>query len=112
MEKITNTADFVEGGWAASVGACNELGFRPRIARVKTVYDDGALDLVLYSYTGERIGRESPAMGGPTGFEPYCHSELWEPIAKPDFNLLSDHHSSYGYQLKWLRPHPEYDEVA
>ena len=104
--------DFVENGWVASANACNGLGFRPRIARVKHIHDDGALDLVLYSYDGTRIGRESPAMGGPTGFEPYCSPEGWEPIGKPDFGLLASHKYGYGFHLEWKRPHPEYDAVA
>jgi len=45
------------------------------------------LDLVIYSRSGERIGRESPAMGGPRGFEPCCEASNWVPIRKPAFSL-------------------------
>lgn len=101
--------DFVEGGWVAEADACHGMGFRPRIARVKHIYDDGSLDLVLYSHTGERIGRETPAMGGPTSFEPYCSAENWEPIEKPEFDKLGGNRTDYGYLLAWKRPHPEYE---
>ncbi len=104
---MANT-DFVEGGWVAESGACNGMGFRPRVARVKHIYEDGSLDLVLHSHTGERIGRESPAMGGPTSFEPYCCADNWEPIEKPNFAKLIQHRNGYGYHLTWKRPHPEY----
>lgn len=96
--------DIIEGGWVASTNAYNGIGFRPRIARVKHVYDDGSLDLVLYQYDGIRIGRESPAMDGPTSFEPYCAAENWEPIGEPNFNALSDYRNGYGFHLNWKRP--------
>lgn len=91
---------------ASSEGPQGSFGFKPQLARVKHIYDDGSLDLVLYSRTGMRIGRESPAMGGPTSFEPYCNSELWEPIGEPKFADLLD--GNYGFLLNWKRPHPEW----
>ena len=103
--------DFTKGGWVASAQGPSGLGFRPRIAKVKQVYElDGEtlLDLIFYSYDGEKIGRESPAMGGPTTFEPCCGAEFWEPIAQPDFDLLTSYRYSYGFHLDWKRPHPEY----
>lgn len=60
----TPAHDMVKGGWVATSDGPSGIGFVPRIARVREVHDDGLLDLVLYSFTGERIGRESPAMGG------------------------------------------------
>src|SRR5688500_13558015 len=69
-----------------------------RVAQVKAVYEDpGAagkvlLDLVIFSSSGERVGRESPAMGGPRTWEPACAAEGWERIAEPDFPL----------SLKWV----------
>lgn len=100
--------DFELGGWVAEANACYGMGFAPRLAKIRDIYPDGHLDLVLYSYTGERIGRESPALGGPTHFEPYCCPDNWEPIDKPQFAKLLEHRSSYGYLLNWHRPHPEY----
>lgn len=48
---------------------------------------EATLDLIIYSRSGERIGRESPAMGGPRGFEPCCPASDWAPIRKPAFSL-------------------------
>ncbi len=63
-----------------------------QIAKVKEYNPDcgvlgATLDLVIYSRSGERIGRESPAMGGPRGFEPCCSASDWAPIRKPAFSL-------------------------
>lgn len=48
---------------------------------------EATLDLVIYDRSGERIGRESPAMGGPRGFEPCCPASDWAQILKPAFPL-------------------------
>jgi len=58
-----------------------------RMGRVRYAHADGSLDIVLYARNGDRIGRESPPMGGPRGFEPCCSPEGWQQIAKPDFPL-------------------------
>lgn len=47
----------------------------------------GYYDIVLYARDGSLIGRESPAMGGPRGFEPFCSAAHWRPIRKPAFPL-------------------------
>lgn len=63
------------------------------IARIKAAYAfdrisrDELLDLVFYERDGTRIGRESPALGGPRGFEPMCSASNWRRILKPDFPL-------------------------
>ncbi len=60
------------------------------IAQVKAVhFSDGEvlLDLVLYDTIGNKIGRESPAMGGPRTFEPCCSADDWERIEEPAFPL-------------------------
>lgn len=81
---------------------------RPQIGRVKDAYNDAfgnrglLLDIVIYSHTGQRIGRESPALGGPRGFEPACSAEFWEPIEEPDFKWLADKFF-YGRHLCRLR---------
>jgi hypothetical protein len=72
----------------------------PSIGQVKACYWDRAseewvMDIVLYSPDGERIGRESPAMGGPTGFEPAVPFQTWSRIAEPNFPLRRD---SSGYR--------------
>lgn len=66
------------------------------VAKVKGVREgapgETLLDLWLYSRQGDRVGRESPSMGGPRTYEPACSSEGWLRIAKPDFPL----------ELKWV----------
>lgn len=61
-----------------------------RVAQVKSVYGEGdevLLDLVLYDWKGDKVGRESPACGGPRTFEPACSAEGWERVAEPDFPI-------------------------
>jgi len=69
---------FDRGQWVAS---------NTQIGRINFVYDDGTLDIVLYERNGKCLGRDSPAMGGPTGFEPCCDPENWKQIKKPKFPL-------------------------
>ena len=83
------TAPFAEKDWVA------EGDQHPEIARVKDVYwDDIAnewvMDLVLYSPDGDRIGRKSPRMGGPGGFEPAVPCKYWRKIQRPYFPLSRD----------------------
>ncbi len=57
-----------------------------RAAQVKAVSrdrDEVVLDLYLYGDSGLRLGRQSPALGGPRSFEPCCSSEHWERITEP-----------------------------
>ncbi len=77
------------------------------------------IDIVLYGVDGTRIGRESPALGGPRGFEPMVPFEGWSRIRKPDFPLApswipnEDGSSSLGYMhgealpdLEWVPQEP------
>lgn len=65
----------------------------PEIGRVRDVYADSlapgeyVMDVILYSADGERLGRTSPAMGGPRGFEPAVPCKEWRRIAEPAFPL-------------------------
>lgn len=64
-------------------------------AKVRDVYRMGGevlVDLVLYSRAGDKVGRESPAMGGPRNYEPACPWKDWQRIEEPDFPLT----------LEWL----------
>jgi hypothetical protein len=100
------------GDWVATrVEPGYELNTPIRIARVKDVYRDPVssrsnkwlVDLVLYSRDGTRIGRESPAMGGPRNLEPACHLEFWSRIEKPDFEELEAYrHKSLMGLLQWI----------
>ena len=64
-----------------------------RIAKVRDIHaptghePGGCYDLVLYARDGEKIGRESPVMGGPRGYEPFCSAENWREIEEPRFPL-------------------------
>jgi hypothetical protein len=65
------------------------------IALVKSVYGDEGdvlLDLCLYNRDGDKIGRESPAMGGPRTFEPAVSGKDWHRIKPPKFPVM----------LKWV----------
>lgn len=85
----------------------NGLPFRPRdwvaqkgdhskVAKVRDVYrdDEGVvfLDLWIYSKDGDKIGRDSPPLGGPRNFEPACNAENWDRIKEPRFPIT----------LKWV----------
>lgn len=74
---------FRPGDWAVCANDTH-------IAKVKSVWDlngEQLFDLIIYSLTGEKVGRESPAMGGPRSFEPACSMDGWERIAEPDFPI-------------------------
>jgi hypothetical protein len=59
-----------------------------RIGKIKEMYSDGVTaDIYLYDRNGNKIGRESPAMGGPTKFEPACDLSQWKAIKTPVFPL-------------------------
>ena len=90
-----------------------------RVARIRDVYRDPCpldgkpaawlLDLVLYAKDGKRIGRETPAMGGPTRFEPSCPADFWAPIEKPDFETLGQQRMKllFAHHLEWIETEAE-----
>jgi hypothetical protein len=68
--------------------------FRPRIGRVRDCYwgtDNGLpvcyVDVVIYGYEGEKIGRLTPAEGGTARFEPALLYSDWFRIRKPAFPI-------------------------
>lgn len=69
--------------------------FRPMLGRIRSVHSDGSIDVVIFAADGDRLGRVSPAMGGPSSFEPCCGAENWIPIERPDFDLLSTKRYEY-----------------
>lgn len=90
------------GDWVAAIGNHSRLGI------VKAVYEgepgEVLMDLRLVNHkTGDIIGRESPAMGGPRSFEPACSFEGWERIDPPSFPLplSSIPTSSGGFYLDY-----------
>lgn len=79
----------VQGDWVAT----KEHGMGVQIGRVRYSWRDGdevLMDVVLYSPEGEKVGRTSPAMGGPRSFEPALtfDERWWQRIEKPDFPLV------------------------
>jgi hypothetical protein len=70
-----------KGQWVVS--SCH-LG---KIVEIDIYRDDNLADIALYSRQGNKIGRESPAMGGPTTFEPACDLTYWKAIKTPVFPL-------------------------
>lgn len=98
-------APFKAGDWAAETP---ESG-RPDIAKVKDVcWDEVAkewvADLVLYAPSGDRLGRRSPAMGGPRSFEPCVPVSGWRRIEKPQFPVSTDMsgHRNWAPYLQYL----------
>lgn len=90
----TSAGGFSPGDWVVS----SEF---QRVAKVQQAYQDSngsgvLLDLVFYNRDGKRIGRESPAMGGPKKYEPACAAEHWLHIERPDFDILPTYGSLEG----------------
>jgi hypothetical protein len=62
-----------------------------RVATVKEIREcEGEIlfDLVMYGHDGEKLGRVSPALGGPRTFEPMCPIEGWERVEAPIFPMV------------------------
>jgi hypothetical protein len=74
---------FKPGDWVVDQGE--------RVAKVKGVSrfnGDVYLDLYIYANDGQRIGRQSPAMGGPKTYEPCCSAEGWSRLERePDWPI-------------------------
>lgn len=74
---------FKPGDWVVDEGE--------RVAKVKGVSrfnGDVYLDLYIYADDGRRIGRQSPAMGGPKTYEPCCSAEGWSRLkGEPDWPI-------------------------
>lgn len=67
----------------------------PELGRVLDCYwiamdNEWVMDVSLYSADGKRIGRSSPACGGPRSFEPAIPCKMWERIEKPSFPMERD----------------------
>jgi hypothetical protein len=93
---------FVKDAWVADFVDPE----RPRIARVQEAYEsfgEVVLDLVLYRRDGTKLGRVSPACGGPRGFEPACPADAWEPIEEPDFDYLAEPRYHWGDRVRRIK---------
>lgn len=93
---------FKRGDWAAR----KDDEHRPDIAQVleyEDQYGPPYLNLCLYAPDGRKIGRRSPAEGGPKGFEPCCPADAWRKIEEPCFPLKEGRFSGYYFdQLKFI----------
>jgi hypothetical protein len=73
---------------------------------VKDVFADEhgtCLNIILYAWNGERIGRRSPPEGGPTAFEPACPADQYGRIKAPAFPLKRNSlNGDYSQELKFL----------
>lgn len=76
---------FQKGDWVAEAGVN-----RPCFGMIRQVWQDGSIDIIMYAYTGERVGRVSPPEGGPVSFEPCCTAEHYAKIDKPQFPLKTN----------------------
>lgn len=96
---------FRPGAWVASLANLDT----PRIAQVRDCYElDGELllDLVIYRRDGTRVGRESPACGGPRTFEPACPASGWGLIESPNWDFLSAPRITWGDRVRWIKATP------
>ena len=92
------------GAWVAQL--VNDRNAYPQIAKVRQAYPEhDALDLVMYSASGEKLGRLSPHMGGPKGFEPFCGAQLWVEIEEPPFDAM-EAGLRWGWANLLRRVHP------
>ncbi len=84
-----STPPFTRGDWVAQIGDDQQ----PVFGTVKDCYPDdlqpGAhlIDLTCYAAHGERIGRVSPTLDGPAGYEPCCPAANYARIERPAFPL-------------------------
>lgn len=98
---------YSKGDWLETTGD-RQL----RIARVREAYwsrdSDGEVklygDLWLYNYNGDRTGRDSPAMGGPRTYEPFCDLSEYQRIAEPEFpiGLYAHDTSETNYTFRYM----------
>lgn len=74
-----------KGDWVSDFGS--DI---PQLGRICGTFElDGVLyiNVVLYDREGTRLGRVSPALGGPRKFEPALDGRLWTVIERPSFPL-------------------------
>jgi hypothetical protein len=75
-----------KGDWVASREELGSWTNQPQFGKVREVYGD-LMDVVLYDTEGEKVGRESDPLDGPTEFEPCLPCADWVVIQKPKFPL-------------------------
>jgi hypothetical protein len=92
-----NAEPLKAGDWVVD----KDDNYTPIFGKVKKVWFDGTLDLIVYSSSGERIGRRSPPEGGPTSYEPCLTADRFVKIEEPDFPLkVSKFTRNYAHLLR------------
>ncbi|UTC29718.1 hypothetical protein BAJUN_00880 [Bajunvirus bajun] len=91
MSEAKPVLPIAQGDWVAE----NRDGLgQLRVGRVKYAWFDKGeilMNVVLFSMDGDKVGRDSPAMGGPRTFEPCVpFDERWTRIEPPDFPLIAE----------------------
>jgi hypothetical protein len=97
------TPPFKKGQWVGD----KDDSISPIFGTVRDCYPEGEssnlflLDLYVYNYQGVKVGRRSPAMGGPSHYEPCISAERFKEIEEPNFPLKFDKFSrSYRLNFK------------
>ena len=86
-----------KGDWISDQGVAHpDLG-KVRDCYYDTIAKEWVADVVLYSPDGDRIGRSSPRMDGPAGFEPCVSLRHWQRIGEPAFPLAIDRTGYRGW---------------
>lgn len=89
---------FKKGDWIAEIDTS-----QPLLGVVKDCYlidnNQYCVDIIVFDWNGRKIGRRSPAEGGPTNFEPACPAEYFKQIKKPDFPLKRGLCGEYDHSL-------------
>lgn len=83
------------GDWVMQRGVTH----RPIIGKVREVWEDDTIDIVVYSHTGEKLGRVSPPEGGPTSYEPSVTASNYQLIREPAFPIKLDIRQCWRYAL-------------
>jgi hypothetical protein len=94
---VSDKPTFSKGDWVVDT----EDDHSPLFGRVKEVWSDGTIDVFVYAPHGEKIGRRSPACGGPKGYEPCLTASRFALIEEPAFPLKVDRFTGrYTHLLK------------
>lgn len=80
---------------------------QPNFGTVRDIYEQGGntyVDVVYYSYNGNRLGRISPAMGGPRSYEPALNFFDLTVIERPVFPMRCSLSGDYGKEFVRKEP--------
>lgn len=77
--------NFRKGDWVAQ----KEVA-RPNFGKVVDIFEDShgvCLNVCMYDLKGNKVGRHSEALGGPTSFEPAVPAGSYAKIEEPQFPI-------------------------